>query len=71
MNSAITPEHYKFNDPIYEPIKVIKAWDLNFNLGNVVKYITRLGKKDEALQELLKAKAYLDAEIEHLKNSKQ
>lgn len=62
----INPEHYGSSEDIYEPIKVINAWNLGFNLGNVVKYIARLGKKDEALTELKKARKYLDYEIQKL-----
>jgi hypothetical protein len=39
---------------------------LNFNLGNVIKYILRAGKKDNYLQELMKAKKYIEFEIERL-----
>lgn len=47
------PQHYSFGkDNVYEAIKVIEAWDLDFHLGNTVKYIARCGKKDEVLQEL-------------------
>ena len=38
------PSHYG-GDTTYEAIKVIHAWKLNFNLGNVVKYISRAGQK--------------------------
>jgi hypothetical protein len=36
---------------------------MNFNLGNTVKYISRAGKKDDVLQDLKKARWYLDREI--------
>lgn len=39
------PAHYGGADNPYEAIKVIKTWDLNFSLGNCVKYICRAGKK--------------------------
>ena len=61
------PAHYGGADNPYEAIKVIEAWNLNFNLGNTVKYIARSGKKDELLQELEKARWYLDREIKKLK----
>lgn len=63
------PEHYGGEDNVYEAIKVIEAWDLGFCLGNVVKYISRAGKKDagKLIQDLEKAKWYLDHEIEKLK----
>jgi hypothetical protein len=58
------PKHYGGEDNPYEAIKVIEAWDLNFNLGNVVKYISRAGKKDDIQQDLEKALWYLKREVE-------
>ena len=65
INSPITPGHYGGANNTYEAIKVIEAWGLNFSMGNVVKYISRAGKKENttALQDLLKAKKYLEFEI--------
>lgn len=63
-----SPKHYGGKDNPYEAIKVIEAWDLGFNLGNTVKYIARAGKKDDIVQELQKAKWYLEREIYNLKN---
>jgi hypothetical protein len=59
------PDHYGGEDNPYECIKVIEAWELNFNLGNVVKYVHRNGKKDKlrAIEDLEKAREYLDFEI--------
>ena len=59
------PDHYGGEDNPYEAIKVIEAWDLNFHLGNVVKYISRAGKKhDRPLEDIRKAKWYLDRWLE-------
>ena len=57
------PQHYGGADNPYEAIKVIEAWQLGFCLGNTVKYISRAGKKDDVLQDLKKARWYLDREI--------
>ena len=56
------PKHY---DQGIQPWDVIKAWKLCFWLGNVVKYICRAGKKknNSKLQDLLKARNYLDEAI--------
>jgi hypothetical protein len=55
------PDHYGGKENIYEAIKVIEAWDLGFHLGNVVKYISRSGKKTKNTNEdLKKAKWYLE-----------
>lgn len=60
------PEHYGGENNQYEAINVIEAWDLGFHLGNVVKYISRAGKKDNIIQELKKAIWYLERKIEQL-----
>lgn len=57
------PAHY-IEGRSYEPKDVIRDWELNFNLGNVVKYVSRAGRKDDALEDLKKAKQYLEFEIE-------
>jgi hypothetical protein len=64
MEAVNNPKHYG-GDTTYEAIKVIEAWELNFHLGNVVKYINRAGKKDltKTKEDLLKAQWYLDRYI--------
>jgi hypothetical protein len=61
------PKHYGGEDNPYEAIKVIEAWELDFNLGNVVKYVSRAGKKDKdtKLQDLEKAMWYLQRAIDN------
>lgn len=59
------PAHYTGGRK-YEPRKVIMDWDLNFYLGNVVKYISRAGRKSDTLDDLKKAAQYLEWEIERL-----
>ncbi|MXV39331.1 DUF3310 domain-containing protein [Flavobacteriaceae bacterium Ap0902] len=60
------PSHYGGKDNPYEAIKVIEAHNLNFCLGNVIKYTLRAGKKENALEDLKKAKWYLEREIKNL-----
>ena len=60
------PNHYAEGRE-YEPIDVIEDWELGFNLGNVVKYISRAGRKDDSIQDLKKAEFYLKREIQRLK----
>ena len=64
--------YYGDKDSPYEAIKIINFHNLNFNRGNVLKYILRAGKKyaDKEIEDLIKAKNYIDYEIERLKNSK-
>ena len=59
------PSHYGGADNPYEAIKIIDHWKLGFNLGNTVKYILRSGrkKKKKRLEDLKKARWYLDHEI--------
>ena len=65
------PQHYG-GDTQYEVIKVLEAWDLDFHLGNVVKYVARAGKKDKSkeIQDLEKALWYLKRKILVLKGEK-
>ena len=66
------PHHYGGENNTYEAIKVIEAWELGFHLGNVVKYISRAGKKesDTMIQDLEKAQWYLTKFIELKKHTK-
>ena len=61
--------YYGDKDSPYEAIKIINFHNLNFNRGNVLKYILRAGKKyeDKEIEDLQKAKNYIDYEIERLK----
>lgn len=61
MNNVEHPSHY--NQGKYEPIEVINDWRLGFQLGNVIKYIARAEYKNNALEDLKKARFYLDYEI--------
>ena len=67
-NQISHPPHYCFGK--YEPVKVIQDWELSFFLGNVAKYLARAGRKEgnSKLQDLLKAKQYIEFEIEGLEN---
>jgi hypothetical protein len=66
------PSHYGGKENPYETIKVIRAWGLNFSLGNAVKYISRRGKKhkDKTIEDLEKAIFYIQEEIDYLNNNK-
>ena len=59
------PEHY--NQGV-EVIDVIEDYKLNYHLGNVIKYICRAKFKGKELEDLDKAKWYLDREIERKLN---
>ena len=63
--SSSTPSHYQGT---IQPIDLINAQNLNFNLGNVVKYVCRAGKKqgENVLSDLKKAQNYINYEIERV-----
>lgn len=56
------PSHYKVGG--IETIDFIEAKGLNYNLGNVIKYVTRAGHKNDRLEDLRKAAWYLAREID-------
>jgi hypothetical protein len=59
------PDHYQ-SETGMEAIDVIEAFDLNFNLGNCIKYVLRAGKKEDELQDLKKALWYIKRQIKNL-----
>lgn len=64
------PTHYTSGK--IEVIDFIEDKELNFNLGNVIKYVARAGRKksqgksleNKALEDLKKARFYIDREIQ-------
>jgi hypothetical protein len=60
------PAHYTYST--IEPIDVIEAWALGFHLGNVLKYIARAGRKGSKIDDLKKARWYLDREIKRMED---
>ena len=48
----------------------IESEELSYHIGNVVKYVTRAGHKDGLLQDLQRARWYLDREIQRLSKAK-
>lgn len=55
------PDHYKSSK--FEVIDIIEDYQLDFHLGNTIKYILRADKKENRLQDLAKARWYLDRAI--------
>jgi len=56
------PPHYKSGG--IETIDFIESKELNYRLGNVIKYITRADRKGSRQEDLKKALWYLQREIE-------
>lgn len=73
MSNVSHPAHY--NTGGIEVIDAIEAWGFGegFNRGNAIKYIARAGRKDPdaEIEDLEKAKWYLEREIERLKKGNQ
>ena len=70
------PLHYGGADNPYEAIKVIEAWEADFNIGTALRYLCRCGKKtiggsaeEMRLEDLKKARWYLDREIQNIEKS--
>ena len=63
--NPISPDHYQFSNGV----QVIDLTEnMSFNRGNVVKYVARAGRKnkDTEIEDLLKARFYLQRELERL-----
>lgn len=58
------PPHYKAGG--IETIDFIEAKNLGYNLGNVVKYVSRADLKGNKVEDLQKARWYLDRAIANL-----
>lgn len=65
------PSHY-IRGRKFEPWDVIEDWELDFFLGNVIKYISRAGRKaagNTMLSDLIKARNYIDRRIKKIEDS--
>lgn len=67
-NPVNHPSHYTSHPSGIECIEITR-W-MNFNLGNVVKYVWRVDSKEVPIQDLQKAAWYLNDEIARRENSK-
>lgn len=69
-DNVIKPSHYKAGE--FDVIAFCQKHNLNFDVGNVIKYVTRAGKKKDnsELQDLNKAMEYLKRRIEFVKGDK-
>ena len=66
-NTVIKPSHYKAGE--FDVISFCQIHDINFELGNVIKYVTRAGRKENnsELQDLFKAREFLNRRIKYLR----
>jgi hypothetical protein len=61
MTDTINPPHYQAHPSGVECIQITEH--MNFCLGNAIKYIWRAGLKNNAIEDLRKARWYIDREI--------
>ena len=64
MTDAINPPHYQAHPSGVECIQITEH--MNFCLGNAIKYIWRAGLKNNAIEDLKKARWYIDRELERI-----
>lgn len=62
------PLHYNREIDV---IDFVKMHELNFNEGNVIKYVTRARKKGTQIKDLEKAIDYLERELEHIRKDQE
>ncbi len=66
MATTTGPSYYKRGST--DVWDFIRDQELNFHLGNAIKYICRAGYKDSKIQDLEKAIHYLENELHHEEN---
>lgn len=64
VDNVVSPVHY--NTTKISALDVVNDWNLNFYLGNTIKYIKRYELKDNPIQDLKKAAQYLQLLIDKL-----
>ena len=58
------PSHYKSHPSGVEAIEITRH--MNFNLGNAMKYIWRAGLKNDQIEDLQKARFYIEDELKRI-----
>lgn len=61
MDMVNDPPHYKQHPSGIECIQVTEHF--NFNIGNAIKYLWRSDHKDDPIEDLNKAKWYIEREL--------
>ena len=65
------PKHYNINwkgEQTIETYDFINSWKMGYAEGNIIKYVSRHKYKGKALQDLKKARWYLNKLITELEN---
>jgi|TARA_R110001583_G_scaffold107238_1_gene255810 hypothetical protein len=69
MEKVDHPKHYNCGQ--IEVIDAIEDWELGFHAGNVIKYVARHKRKGKPLEDLEKAKWYIERLIQQLRVKKE
>jgi hypothetical protein len=70
MNDNVNhPKHYTSHPSGVECIEITEH--LNFCIGNAIKYLWRAGLKSDQVEDLRKARWYIDREIARLLNGEK
>ena len=69
MSNVNHPTYYQSKN--IEVIDIIESFDLDFFAGNVIKYVLRAGKKENEIEDLEKAKWYIERKISQLKKQNE
>ena len=69
MEKVDHPKHYNYGQ--IEVIDAIEDWELGFHAGNVIKYVARHKRKGKPLEDLEKAKWYIERLIQQLRVKKE
>ena len=69
MNTPVDPAHYRTHPSGVDCITITEH--MNFCLGNAVKYIWRAGQKGDEVEDLKKARWYVDREIARLEEARE
>jgi hypothetical protein len=69
MSDAINPNHYTSHPSGIECIQITEH--MNFCRGNAIKYLWRAGEKGDVIEDLRKARWYVDREIERIEKMRE
>ncbi len=65
MSDIDRPKHYAEGRTI-EPWDAIIDWQVSYCIGSAIKYLSRAGRKGDAVTDLKKAIAFIEREIKRL-----
>ena len=68
------PPHYNFNhkgEKAIETYEYIESWCMNYTQGNIIKYVSRYPYKGKALEDLQKARWYINKLISQIEQEEK